>query len=116
MDNTKETAMKVNWFLLGLVMLIPGLLKLFVMKPEAIVAMLANNGFPAATFFAWVLIIGEIGSGVLILTKYEMKKIVYIPIIVLVIATFTVHWKNYTMMIVHLALASNFWLLGKTFK
>jgi uncharacterized membrane protein YphA (DoxX/SURF4 family) len=112
MKNTKETAWKVNWVLLGLVMLIPGLLKLFVMKPAAIVGMLTGIGIPAPTLFAWVLIIGEILSGVLILGRWKLEKVVYIPIIVLLVAAFTVHWANWTNMLVHFALAANFWVLG----
>jgi len=112
MEHTKQTAFKVNWILLGLVMLIPGLMKLFVMKPAAIVGMLSGIGIPAPTFFAWILIIGEILSGVLILSRWHLRKAVYIPIVVLLVATFTVHWANWVNMMVHIALASNFWLLG----
>lgn len=112
MRNTKKTAWTINWLLLGLVMLIPGLLKLFVMKPAAIIGMLSGLGIPAATFFAWVLIIGEIGSGALILAKWNLHKVVWIPMIVLLVATFTVHWANWTNMLVHLTLVANFWVLG----
>lgn len=105
-------AKKLNWLLLGLVMLIPGLLKLFVMKPAVIIEMLAGLGIPAAGFFAWVLIIGEIASGIAILAKWNLKYVVYIPITILLVASFTAHWGNYVNMIVHLALASSFWLIG----
>ena len=80
MSKNKDTAMKINWILLGLVMLIPGLLKLFVMKPAAVTGMLEGFGFPGASFFAWILILGEILSGVLILARYKLDKVVYIPI------------------------------------
>lgn len=104
---------KVNWILLGLIMLVPGLLKLFVMGPDAIVGMLSGMGFPLASFFAWVLIISEIASGVLILARWNVKQVVYLPIIILVVATFTAHWANWGNMLVHLALATNYWLFAQ---
>jgi len=112
MRDTKKTAWTVNWIFLGLVMLIPGLMKLFVMGPSAIVGMLSGLGIPAPAFFAWVLIIGELLSGALILAKWNLHKVVYIPIIVLLVATFTANWGNWTNMLVHLTLVTNFWVLG----
>ncbi len=105
-------AKKLNWLLLGFVMLIPGLLKLFVMGPTAIINMLASFGIPAPGFFAWVLIIGEISSGIAILARWNLKYVGYIPIIILLVATFTAHLGNWVNMLVHLALASNFWYFG----
>lgn len=112
MGYDRKTAIQVNWILLGLAMLIPGLLKLFVMKPAAIVTMLSGLGFPSATAFAWILILSEIVFGALILGRYKLKYTTIPPIIILLVATFTAHWANWTMMIVHLALASSYWLLG----
>ena len=108
----KSNIAKLNWFLLGLLMLIPGLLKLFVLKPAAIVGMLTGFSFPLPIFFAWVLIIAEIGSGVAILAKWNLRYVVWFPIIILVIATFIANWGNWSGMILHLAVASNYWLLG----
>lgn len=106
-------AKKVNWILLGLVMLIPGLLKLFVLKPAAIEEMLAGLGFPAAGVLAWVLIIAEIVSGVALLANWQVKHIVWIPVVILVVAAFTVYLGNYPNMLVHIALASNYLLYYK---
>lgn len=118
MKGTKETAMKVNWILLGLAMLVPGLLKLFVMKPAAIVGML--SGIPlfawAPTFWAWILILSEIVFGVLILARWKLQYTVIPPMIILLVATFTAHWANWTNMLIHLALVSNYWLLGANAK
>lgn len=104
----------VNRILLGLVMLVPGLLKLFVMKPSAIVGMLSGISLFswAPTFWAWVLILSEIVFGIAILFKWRLEHTVWPPIIILVIASFTAHWANWGNMLVHLALASNYWLLG----
>jgi uncharacterized membrane protein YphA (DoxX/SURF4 family) len=100
-----------NRILLGLAMLIPGLLKIFVMGPDAIIEMLAGLGFPAATAFAWTLIIAEIASGAFMLINKNIKEAVIAPALILVIAAFTAHLGNYPNMLVHIALASNYLLL-----
>ena len=102
----------VNRVLLGLVMLIPGLLKLFVLKPDAVVGMLEGIGFPVATFFAWVLILSEIVFGIAILARWKLEYSVWPPIIIMLVAAFTVSWANWPLVLMHLALASNYWMLG----
>ena len=64
MDHKSTNASKANWILLGLVLLIPGLLKLFVMKPTAISEMLSGIAVFAwaPVFWAWVSASG--GGGV----------------------------------------------------
>lgn len=108
----KNNIAKLNWILLGLVMLVPGLLKLFVIKPSAVSGMLSSFGFPVPVFFAWVLIIAEIGSGVAILAKWKLKYVVWLPMIILLVATFTANWGNWTGMLLHLLAVSNYWMLG----
>jgi len=70
---------KTLYYLLGLLMLIAGLAKLFNMGPSAIVSMLSNNAFFswAATFWAWVLILGEILIGATILANYKAEYTKY---------------------------------------
>lgn len=111
MEGKKHWSFMLNWILLGLVMLIPGLLKLFVMGPAAVTGMLAGIGFPAAAFFAWVLIILEILTGALIFARYKLQYVAWIPAIILVVAALTVHWGDWAGVLVHLALASNYLLL-----
>jgi len=110
----KEALMKINWILLGLVMLVSGLLKVFVMGVSAVEGMLVGIVLFAwaPALWAWILIIGEIGSGAAILVGWNLKKIVWIPAIILVIATFTAQWGDWVNMLIHLALASNYLLLG----
>ena len=103
---------KVNWILLGLVMLVPGLLKLFVMGPSAVSTMLAEFGFPMATAFAWVLIVAEIVSGALILAQWKLEYVTWVPVVILVVAAFTAWLGQWGNMLVHFALASNYVLLG----
>ena len=114
MENTKKTAWTVNWVLLGLTMLIPGLLKLFVMKPSAVVGMLSGISLFAwaPMFWAWVLILSEIVFGAAILAKWKLKYTTIPPMIILIVAAFTVYWGNWPTILIHLALASSYWMLG----
>ncbi|MCR4327286.1 MAG: DoxX family protein [Nanoarchaeota archaeon] len=111
--NFKKEAKVVSWVLLGLLMLVPGLTKLFVSGVGGVTGMLTGMGFPAAAFFAWVLIIGEIGSGVAIFARWKLKYVVYIPMIILLVATFAVHWGNWSNVLLHLVAVSSYWLLGQ---
>lgn len=103
---------KINLILLGLLMLIPGLLKLFVMGPGAITGMLSGNPLFswAPAFWAWVLILVEILAGIAILIRWKLEKVVWLPIIILVVAAFTANWGNWGSLILHLAAASNYWM------
>ena len=106
----------VNRILLGLLMLIPGCLKLFVMKPSSVSGMLATIGFPAATFFAWILIISEIVFGIAILTKWKLEYSVWPPIVIMLVAAFTANWPSewskLSSFLMHLVVASNLYMLG----
>ncbi len=108
--NIKHIAM-VNRVLLGLVMLVPGLLKLFVIKPSAVVGMLSGIGFPVATFFAWVLILSEIVFGIAILASWKLKYTVWPPVIIMLVAAFTVAWGSWPTFLMHLVIASNYLML-----
>jgi uncharacterized membrane protein YphA (DoxX/SURF4 family) len=105
--------MIANRWLLGLLMLVPGLMKLFVMKPSAVVSMLSGIGFPAASFFAWVLILSEIVFGIAILANWKMEYSVWPPIIIMLVAAFTVAWGNWPTFLMHLVIASNYLLIKK---
>ena len=107
-----EIATKVNQIILGLVMLVPGLFKLFVMGPSAVVTMLSGIGFPAPTLFAWLLILSEIGFGAAVLLGWKLQYTTIVPAIILVIAGFSVYMTQYPTLLLHLACASNFIALG----
>jgi len=102
----------VNRILLGLVMLVPGIIKLFVIGPNGIIGMLSGLGFPIVGFFAWVLILSEIIFGIAILANYKLKYTVFPAIIILIVATFTVQLGNYSSMLTHLALVANYILIA----
>ena len=114
MGEMKDTAIMINWILLGLTMLVPGILKLFVMKPAAITGMLSGMTLFAwaPSLWAWILILSEIVFGILILLKWNLKYTTIPPIIILLVATFTAHWGNWANMLVHLTLLTNYWILG----
>jgi len=103
-----DIASKVNRILLGLVMLVPGLLKLFVLGPSAVAGMLAGFGFPMATFFAWLLIVVEIGSGLAVLIGWKLEYTAIAPAVILVIAGLLVYRTDYGNLLMHLVIASNF--------
>jgi uncharacterized membrane protein YphA (DoxX/SURF4 family) len=104
----------LNRILLGLVMLVPGIMKLFDMGSSKIVEMLSNMVLFswAPSFWAWVLILSEIVFGIAILFKWRLQYTSWPPVVILVIASFTVHWANWGNMLVHLTLASNYYMLG----
>lgn len=109
----------VNRILLGLVMLVPGLTKLFVYKPAGVSAMLSGLGFPLAMLFAWVLILSEIVFGIAVIAKWKLQYTVWPPIIILVVAALTKYTYgspsiDWIQIAIHLALASNFWLIGSS--
>jgi len=114
MEHKSTVASKANWILLGLVLLIPGLLKLFVMKPAGVTAMLSGIAVFAwaPAFWAWVLIIAEIVSGGLILARKKMHFAASAGAIILLVAALTVHWGTWPNVLVHLAVASGFWMLA----
>lgn len=109
-------ALLVNRILLGLLMLVPGLMKLLVMGPSAVVGMLSGFGFPLAGFFAWVLILSEIVFGIAILANWKLKYTVWPPIVIMLVAAFVAAWGNWSVFLLHLVAASSFWMLGERSK
>ena len=101
-----------NRILLGLLMLIPGLFKLFSFGPEGVSGMLSGLGFPAPMFFAWILILSEILFGLAIIAKYKLEYTVIPPIIILLVASFTAHLAEMNTWIMHLALITNYILIA----
>jgi len=74
---------------LGPLFIIPGVMKL--MNPSMIVGMLGQMGFPAPTFFGWLLLVSEIFFGASVLAGWKIKFTVWPLVIVLFVATITVH-------------------------
>lgn len=106
----------INRVLLGLLMLVPGLLKLFVFKPAGVTQMLTGFGFPAPLFFAWVLIILEIVSGLAILANFRIRMVTWVPVIILLVATILTTFAdlqnaNIPGILLHLVAISNYLLL-----
>lgn len=110
-----KNILTANRILLGLVMLVPGLLKLFVIGPDAIVGMLSEIALFAwaPSFWAWVLILSEIVFGIAILASWRLQYTVWPPIIIMLVAAFTASWGNWPTFLMHLAIASNYLMLNK---
>lgn len=111
----------INKILLGLLMLVPGLLKLFVVGHDGVTGMLSGIVLFswAAGFWAWILIFAEILFGIAILANYKVGWASYGAALILLIATLflqvkwsalgTISWSN---VIMHLVVISNYVLLG----
>ena len=81
-----------NIIALGLLMLVPGLFKLLVSGPQGVSAMMSGIFLFswAPMIWAWILIVLEIGIGIAILSKWELKYSTKIAAFILLIATLTV--------------------------
>lgn len=125
MNKNKEDFVKgwlfARWIFLGLVMLIPGLLKLFVMGPKAVSMMLSNISIFAWApgVFAWLLILIEIVSGVMILAKWKVNYASFAGALIILLATLTVHVKwsaigatGWSNVILHLIVFAEFIIMG----
>lgn len=95
-------------------MLIPGLSKLFIMGPENVAGFLGSLGFPAATFFAMLLIATEVLTGIAILANYKLRYTTIPPIVILVIAGIltALPEQNWPTFIMHLTISANYWIMG----
>ena len=115
-----DWAYKIHILLLGLVMLVPGLMKLLVMKPANVAGFLGSLGIPAPNVLVWVLIASEIGSGAAILASFvlkgvPLKYVAWLPVVVLVVAAATAlkpYGQNSSNILLHLIAASDFALLA----
>ena len=73
---------------LGIMFIIAGFNKFS--NPDGPIGMLTGLGFPAPTFFAWLLLLSEIVFGALVLIGWKVKYTVWPLVIVLAVAAFTV--------------------------
>ena len=96
-------------------MLVPGLMKLFVMKPSTVVGMLTGLGFPAPSLFAWILILSEILFGVAILARWNLKYTTIAPAVIMVLAGLLVFRDQIPSLLVHLSMATNYLYIGQRY-
>lgn len=118
-DKTK-ILMIVNTILLGLLMLIPGLMKAFSLGPSGVSGMLSGMFLFswAPMFWAWILLLAEIGSGIAILARWKLEYVAYFPVIILSVAFLfvVINWSslgktNWTTALFHLIAITNYlWL------
>lgn len=124
MRHLEDTAaFKVLWILLGVLVLIPGLLKLFMAGPSAVATMLSGIKLFswAPLFWAWILIAVEIISGALILARWKLRYTTIPPMIVLLVAVLfvTIQWNDlagtaWSAVLLHLVAIGGYWFLGSS--
>src|SRR3989338_1045578 len=104
----------VNRILLGLLILVAGLTKLFVASPSKVIEMLSSNVLFAWApgFWVWVIMLSEIVFGIAILASWKLKYTVWPPIIILLVAALTLARNNPANLLLHLVAIANLWLLG----
>ncbi len=103
-----------NRVLLGLLMLIPGIMKLFVIGPTAVVGMLSGLALFAwaPTFWAWVLMFSEVVFGGAIIVDYKLKYTVIPPVVILFVAALTVNIGNVSSLLLHLVAVLGYLMLA----
>ena len=77
---------------LGLLFVVAGIGKL--LDPEGISGMLGSLGFPAPTFFAWLLLLSEIVFGLAVLVGWKLNYTVWPLVVIMVVALVLVHLKT----------------------
>ena len=87
-DNSKYGPTLLR-LVLGLLFVIPGISKL--MNPDMIIGMLGGMGFPAASFFGWVLLLSEIIFGLAVLVGLKVRWAVWPLVAILAVAIVMVH-------------------------
>jgi uncharacterized membrane protein YphA (DoxX/SURF4 family) len=90
------------------------LLKIFSTGSAGVAGMLSGIALFswAPMFWAWILILSEIVFGIAILANWRLKYTVIPPMIILLVATFTVQWGNWSSVLLHLIAVSNLSLIA----
>jgi len=100
--------------LLGLLMLVPGILKL-IDGGQGITGLLTTLGFPIPAVLAWIVLLSEIIFGLAILANYKLEYTVLPPMVILLVAVISTNlsgvssWSN---VIFHLVAISSYWMYG----
>ncbi len=111
-QQTNFYLIRISTYLLAALMLYAGINKLFIRGIDGVINMLTGAGFFLPVFLAWVLVIAEIGSGIMLFTGLYKKYVVLVPAFIMLVITFTTAFGNYQSMIQHLALGSTYILVG----
>src|SRR3990167_6742709 len=103
-----------NRVLLGLLLVIPGVTKLFITGPDGVVEMLSGIGLFswAPAFWAWVLMLSEVVFGLAILANYQLKYTVIPPVIILLVAAFAFNIGNASSLLLHLVAVAGYLMLA----
>ena len=113
-----KNAWMVNRILLGLLMLVPGLMKMFVFGPSGVTGMFAAMGFPIPMFFAWLVMLSEVIFGAAIIANWKVRYTAWPPMVILLVAVIvTLPWSKlgstqWPTVLLHLVAISSYWLLA----
>ena len=94
----------VSRILLGLFMLVPGLIQLFVSGSASVSVLFLEFGFPFPLAWAWLLIAAQLIAGLALLTNYNVVRFAWIAIgvIIFTLLFVVIRWED----IVHTNLSS----------
>ncbi len=98
---------------LGLLFIYTGITKL--MNPSMVNGMLGGIGFPAPTFWTWVLILAEVLCGLAVLVGFKVEYATVPLAVILVVAMVAVYHSQVPQLMMHLAMLSGvvaLWLSG----
>lgn len=122
LHKTAKHAVLINRLLIGLLFLMTGIMKAFVMKPGAVAGFFGSLGIPIPLFFAWVVLLSEIIFGLALLANYKVELTVLPLMIILIVASLTAvaPWKNFPQnmsgFFMHLIITANLWMIGSKSK
>lgn len=101
-----------NKALLGLLMLVPGLMKLFSLTSTAEMLSKITLFSSAPLFWTWILVMSEITFGFAILVDYKLKYSIIPPITILLLGILIVHIGNVSMILLNLVAITAYLMLA----
>ncbi len=121
LEKSAKYSVLTNRILLGILFLMSGIMKAFIIKPSGAAGFFAQLGIPAPLFFVWVVMLSEIIFGVALLAKYKLDLAVLPLIVIMIVAALTAYapWKsaqNIGIFMMHLIIAADLWIVGSHYK
>jgi|SRR3989344_3058616 len=114
----KDKISVLNWIFLGLLMLVSGLMKVFVIGYSGVSGMLSSLNFPLPGILAVVLMAVEIIFGLMILFRWKTHIAGTGAGIIIFVAGLTA-WTygqdspNWIQVMMHIVVATNYWMFAK---
>jgi len=90
-------------------MIVPGLFNGYYQLSEGGTGVfLSTLGFPIPALFAWAMILSQLIFGVSVLIGWKLKYTTLPLALILVVAAITVWWGNWSQVLLHFTVASNY--------